>query len=373
MKIIDRYILKEFLTPFLLSVAIILFLLLTQQMLRMVELLIDKGVGVVIVIELFIYLVPSFLVLTLPIATLIASISAFNRLSGDYEIVAFRAAGIGMGRILRPVAMISAILCLGVYYLSVVAMPWSGHSLKDLAVKLLKKQVSVGIDAGSFNELIPQMVFYVDEMPTFNEMKGIFIQDLRKPEHPNLIIAKTGTIASNPEEETLQLELHDGSIHRRGQNENQYQRILFSSYRIKFNLSDLLAQPGGLGQEELSREEIERQLERAGGDDPRWKRRLQAYYRNYALPLASFFFGIIGVPIGIRSRRAGRLGGFAIGVFTVGLYYLLMISGDFLMASRLFTPLMAAWFPNIVLGLFTLWFVLFMLKEGRGRFRFWGY
>ncbi|MGH7274701.1 MAG: LptF/LptG family permease, partial [Nitrospiria bacterium] len=125
MKILDRYILKELLAPFFLSVAVLLFLLLTQQMLKMVELFIDKGVEPAALLKLFLYLLPSFLVLTLPIAVLIGSISAFNRLSADYEIIAFKSAGIGVYRLLKPVALVSISVCAFVYYLSIVAMPWS--------------------------------------------------------------------------------------------------------------------------------------------------------------------------------------------------------------------------------------------------------
>jgi len=371
-KILDRYLLKELLGPFILSVAILLFLLLTQQMLKLTELLIDKGVEPITVVKLFIYLLPSFLVLTLPIAMLIASISAFNRMSADYEIVAFKSAGIGMYRLLKPVAVFSALVCGLVYYLSIVAMPWSGSSLKDLALKLLKKQVSVGIEEGAFNDLFQNMVIYVDEMPTFMDLKGIFIYDLRLPDEPHLIMAKQGSLVNDPETGTLVLNLIEGSLHQKGKDPQEYQRIIFSSYHIKFDLNVLLSQPPGISGEPLTLTEIKKQLQAAQGQDTsRWLRHLQAYYRNYSLPLACFIFGILGMPLGIHSRRAGRLGGFAIGVVVVGLYYILMTSGDFLVTARLFPPLLAAWFPNFVMGMGAFFLIILMTKEGHWRPRKW--
>jgi lipopolysaccharide export system permease protein len=370
-KILDRYILKELLIPFCLSVMALLFLLLTQQMLRMVELLIDKGVDLITVLKLFIYLLPSFLVLTLPIAMLIASISAFNRLSADYEIVAFKSAGVGVYRLLKPVVFFSAVTCGLVYYLSIVAMPWSGTSLKDLALKLLKKQVSVGIEEGAFNDLLRDMVVYVDEMPTLMELKGIFIYDLRTPGEPHLIIAKQGSLVTDPDTGTLHLNLIEGSLHQKGKNPQQYQRIIFSSYHLKFDLNVLLNQPSAISQDRLSLAEIKKQIQATQGQDTQWLRNLQAYYRNYALPLAGFLFGILGMPLGIHTRRAGRLGGFAIGVAVVGSYYLLMIAGDFLITTRFFSPLLAAWFPNTVLILGTLVLIVFTAKEGHWRRMKW--
>jgi lipopolysaccharide export system permease protein len=370
-KIIDRYILKELLGPFILSVAILLFLLLTQQMLRLTELLIDKGIEPTAVVKLFIYLLPSFLVLTLPIAVLIASLSAFNRLSADYEIVAFKSAGVGMVRLLMPVAAFSALVCGLVYYLSIVAMPWSGTSLKDLALKLLKKQVSVGIEEGAFNDLFQDMVIYVDEMPTFMDLKGIFIYDLRIPDEPRLILAKQGSVVNDPETGTLVLNLMEGSLHQKGQDPKQYQRIIFSSYHIKFDLNTLLSQQSGISGGQLTLAEIKEQLQATQGQDPKWLRRLQAYYRNYSLPLACLIFGVLGMPLGIHTRRAGRLGGFAMGVVVVGLYYLLMISGDFLVTARFFPPLLAAWFPNLVVGMGALFLIILMSKEGHWRPQRW--
>lgn len=371
MKILDRYILKEFLAPFFLSVAVLLFLLLTQQILKMVELFIDKGVEPAALLKLFIYLLPSFLVLTLPIAVLIGSISAFNRLSADYEIIAFKSAGIGVYRLLKPVALVSILICAFVYYLSIVAMPWSGSSLKDLALKMLKKQVSIGLEEGAFNELFKNMVIYVEEMPTFTDLKGIFIYDIRKPDEPHLLMAKQGSLLSDPDTGILLFQLVEGSEHRKGKNPQQYQRMMFSRYDMKIDLNALISQPSDISPDRLTHQEIKKQLQASGGRDPRWLRSLQGYYRNYSLPFACLLFGILGVSLGIHTRRAGRLGGFAIGVAVVGLYYLLMLSGDFMVTARLFPPLLAAWFPNIVLGLGTLFLTLLTAKENHWRLWNW--
>lgn len=369
MKILDRYIFREILGPFLLSVAILLFLLLSQQMLRLVELLIEKGVELTSVLKLFLYLLPSFLVLTLPMAVLIASISAFNRLSADYEVIAFKSAGIGMGRLLKPVVAFSVLVCGLVYYLSIVAMPWSGSSLKDLAVKILKKQAGIGIEEGAFNDLFPNMVIYVDEMPTFTDLQGIFIYDLRIPEEPHLITAKKGSIQTDPEKGILLLQLVEGSLHKPGKTPQLYQRIIFTDYQLKFDLNMLFSKPLAIGSEQVTASEIKQQIQESGVQDPRLLRKLQGYYRNYALPFACLLFGILGVSLGIHTRRAGRLGGFAMGIVVVGFYYILMVSGDFLVTARFFSPLLSAWFPNIILGSLTLFLTFLVVREKRWRLR----
>jgi lipopolysaccharide export system permease protein len=132
-----------------------------------------------------------------------------------------------------------------------------------------------------------------------------------------------------------------------------------------------LSQSPGISQDRLTLSEIKKQIQASQGQDTRWLRNLQAYYRNYSLPLAGFLFGVLGMPLGIHTRRAGRLGGFAIGVAVVGSYYLLMISGDFLVTARFSPPLLAAWFPNIVLGLGTLVLIVLTAKEGHWGLKKW--
>ena len=90
--ILDRYIFRELLSPFCISLAALCFVMLTKELLRLVELLVTKGIGFLSVLKVFAHLLPSFLVLTLPIAGIIASITAFGRLSLDKELVAMRAA-----------------------------------------------------------------------------------------------------------------------------------------------------------------------------------------------------------------------------------------------------------------------------------------
>ena len=101
--LLDRYIFTELLSPFSVSLGALCFVMLTRELLRLVELLVSKGVGIVAVLQVFAHLMPSFLVLTLPIAGIIASITAFGRLSFDKELVAMQTAGLSLMRLARPV------------------------------------------------------------------------------------------------------------------------------------------------------------------------------------------------------------------------------------------------------------------------------
>src|SRR5207249_11182119 len=155
------------------------FILLTKELLRLVELLLLKGVGFAAVVKVFLQLLPSFLVLTLPIAGIIASITAFSRLSYDKELLAMRAAGLSLLRLSRPVFVFSCLVCGLTLVLAQWGQPWTSVSLKKLALNLLRDELTLALDKGVFNEPVPKMVIYASDSRHGDDVGSIFISDER--------------------------------------------------------------------------------------------------------------------------------------------------------------------------------------------------
>ncbi|HLG21404.1 MAG TPA: LPS export ABC transporter permease LptF [Candidatus Manganitrophaceae bacterium] len=365
LKIIDRYILKELAAPFLLGIFILTFLILTHQLLRMMELVIDKGVGLLSVGQIFLLLLPSFFLVTIPTATLLASVMTFNRLSSDNEIIALKSAGVGFYRLMRPVFLFATAAALLTLYMAMIAQPWGGSSFKSLSMRILMKRAGVGLEEGRFNETFPNMMIYVESMPTFTELEGIFIYDLRKPENPLLIAARKGFLISDPDTKKVELRLMDGSLHRRGKEISDYQRMTFASYDLKIDFSAALSNST---LENPSYQELREKIRASGGEDTRSLRLLSEFYKNYSFPLASFLFGLIGVPLGIISGRTGRLGAFTVGIGVITLYYLLITLGDYLISRRLTPPFAAAWLPSLALIPLSVYLLKMMADESFPKF-----
>lgn len=360
-RIIDRYIFRELLPPFCLSLILFIFIFLTNQILRLMSLLINKGVEILTILRVLLYITPSFLVLTLPMAVLISTIAAFNRLSQDREILAIKASGISPYRLFMPVGIFSLIIYLSTAILSLYAQPWSGKSMKNLAFNILKKEITIGLEEGKFNDLINNMVIYIDKMPSPLSLRGIFISDIRDPNNPSLIAAREGDIITEPASSRIEFILKDGSINKRGKNGGIYQRVIFSTYSLKLDLTEELKK--GKGSDSPSVDEIKKKIAHSGGKDSRYLRLLEEYYKNFSFPFASIIFGILGVPLGIYSRYSGRLGGFTIGIAMIASYYLLSILGDSLASSGALSPAYCAWLPNTLFMILALYLVI---KTGRG-------
>jgi lipopolysaccharide export system permease protein len=343
-KILDRYIFAELLPPFLLSLGALCFVMLTKELLRLVELLVAKGVGLASVLNVFFHLLPSFLVLTLPIAGIIASITAFSRLSYDKELVAMRAAGLSLTRLTRPVVIFACLVFGLTLALSQWGQPWTSVSLKKLALNLLRDQLTLALDKGVFNEPVASMVIYVSDAGS-GTGRGIMISDERNPSDARIIVASNYAVLNDAVSNQVGIRLFDGTIHTRASEINDYHQVHFSSYDLKLNLNQSLY---ASAEERPSRAAILDQLQRSNWEDTTALRRLMESYKDLAFPTASLIFGLLGVPVGIVSKRSGRVGGFAVGVLVVVTYYVLNVLCEFFVTTRFLPPFAGAWLPNIM-------------------------
>jgi lipopolysaccharide export system permease protein len=351
--IISRYVVKELLFPFALSVAALAFLLVTQQALRLVDLLVNRGVDSGTLVRIFAALLPAFFVVTLPIAALMGTIGAFNRLSADREILALRATGCPTRRLVWPAAVFSAVLCAVVYAIALVGEPWSGRSFRGLTGDLLKQQVTLAVTEGAFNEGLAGMTLYVERVPAPNQLEGVLIVDERVKGSEWLILADHGAFL-NDGGSAFSLRLYHGSLHHAtgGTDPDRYQVAAFQSYELKLDPSRLQSDsPDELSEESLSalRERARAERRDAGSVSPKTTRALFTAYKDMAFPLATFWLGVLGVPLGLSTGHTGRMSGFAFGVLAIGAYYLLMVVADAAARGGL-PPLAAAALPNAVLA-----------------------
>lgn len=356
--IITRYLLKELLVPFTLSVAVLVFLLITQQALRLIDLLVNQGVEIAVLARVFATLLPAFFVITLPVAVLMATIGAFNRLSADREILALRAAGSQTRQLVWPAGVFAACLCAIAYGLSVFGEPWSGQSFRSLTANLLKQHATLAVVEGTFNQGLAGMTLYVERVPSPNQIEGVLIVDERADGSEWLVLAGRGTFLAGGDGPGLSLRLHHGSIHRTMTDsaDDRYQIAQFESYELRLDSSRLgpTLEPGDTPRPFAAlRAQAADERQKTGLVSPETERALFTAYKDLAFPLATFWFGLLGVPLGLLTGHTGRMSGFGFGVLVVGAYYLLLIGADTVAASGWLPAPAAAGLPNAILALAT--------------------
>ncbi|MGA2192840.1 MAG: LPS export ABC transporter permease LptF [Nitrospirota bacterium] len=369
MKIIDKYIVREFMPPFLLGLLLFTFVLLINRIFKLTELIVNKGVPVTEVLKLISYLMPSFLTLTIPMAVLLAALVAFGRLSTDSEIIALKATGFSLFRMMAPVFAVSLLAMAATAYFSLYLGPLKAQSFKKDLFKLAQSRAYMGIEESVFNDSFKDVVIYAQKSLSANEMEGVFISDERNPNEPHVIIAKKGVMDMNMSSGYAYLNLYDGSIHNKENKSGSYQEINFDKNILSINLFEKLL-PGDESKKskrEMTLEELRsvaREVSKTGNNYPL----LTEYYKRFTIPLACIIFGIIGPPLGLFSRRSGRSTGISVALVVFALYYLLMKGGENMAAGGRMAPLMAALLPNLVIGAFGVWLVYNSSQEKKFSF-----
>ncbi|MDO3379396.1 LPS export ABC transporter permease LptF [Geoalkalibacter halelectricus] len=345
------YILRETLAPFILGVAIFTFVLLMGRLLRLVELVLNKGVPLADILKLFAYLLPSFLVLTLPLAFLLAVLLGFGRLSADAEVVALKSSGVSLYDMARPVLVLALAVSLLTALLTFYAEPQGKRAFRDQVFEIAHARATVGVEPRIFNDEFDGLVLYANSIDDRSGlMQGLFISDERIGREPAVILARSGRAISDPQALTLTLRLQQGAIHRlqdrRG--ESVYQIVEFDNYDIQLDLGRELRnfRERQKRESEMSLAELGQAIAHADAEEKR--KYLVERHQRLVMPLAPVLFALIGIPLGIQSQRSSRGGGFALALAVFLAYYLVFSFAETLGHEGLVPPAAAMWLPNLV-------------------------
>ena len=349
-RILDRYIFRELLTPFFLSMATLTLVLLIQKMFRLAELAISKGATLLSTLQLLAYIMPGFLVITIPMSLLVATLTAFTRLSSDSEITAMKASRFSLYNMLRPVLAFAIIASAATALTSIVLLPSSNHALKVHLFDMVKSRAMVGIEPGVFTSTFNGMVIYVDKMESLDDMRGIFISDERSSKDPFTITARWGRLITDPQSFNVTLAMEEGSIHTQPSSDQSYTLTSFNFGKLYLDIdSALIAKDAGnKGYKETGTLELARKFAQAKSSGETTRLIKSELHKRFAVPVACLIFGMIGAPLGIRKNRTGKSAGIALalGVFLV--YYIILGTGKNLSEAGSISPATAYWVPNIL-------------------------
>ncbi len=350
--ILDRYIFLELVTPFFLSMAVLTLVLFIQKMFRIAELVVSKGATLIATIKLFIYIMPNFLVITIPMSVLVASLTAFTRLSSDSEITALKSSRVSLYMMLRPVAFFTFLAFLAAAFTSLVVLPSANLALKEHIFNMVKSRAMVGVDPGVFTSTFDGMVIYVDKMKSLDTMQGIFISDERSSREPFVITAKRGKLIADPQSFNVTLAMEDGSIHTVPRDEQSYTLSSFAAGRLYLDINHALLPNASQGREfkEMNTPELlrmRRYLRSTGA--PTLDAESEIHTR-FAMPFACLIIGLIGAPLGIRRSRTGKSAGIAIALMVFFVYYIILATGKNMAEAGKLSAMTAYWMPNVIMA-----------------------
>jgi LPS export ABC transporter permease LptF/LPS export ABC transporter permease LptG len=354
-RILDRYIVKEQGPPFAIGVGVFTFFLVIDRIYQLTDLVITKSVPFALVMPLLLYMLPSFLALTLPMATLVAVLLVCGRLAGDLEVAALKASGVSPLRLFRPFLAMGVLVTLLIAWLTLVVGPWSSGAFQRQLFRILQSRASTGIKERTFSATFNQFVIYVDEVsPSQVRLRGLLVSDERNPEQSRIIVAREGRLLSDEAARRITLRFLDGSISESDVGDRRrFRQTYFSLYDMSLPIDSPIA---ASSKEEKPEKQLP--LGQLISEADRLRREGQIatpYYvelhKRFALPVAALVFTLVGFPLGIRSHRGGRAVALGLSFGIVVSYYILYTSMEgFALRGRLPAGI-AVWIPNALLAL----------------------
>ncbi len=323
------------------------------RLLKLVELVINKGIPLIDIAQLFISILPSFLVLTIPLAFLLGVMLGFGRLSADGEILALKSSGISLYQMTRPILLLSLPACLLTAAMTLYLRPVCETFFRQQLFDIAANHASIGLQPQVFNDEFDGLVLYANHIDDRSgTMKQVFISDERNSSAPAIIMAEKGLIVPDSRNRKLLLRLEQGTMHRQPQDnsdsteEDTYQVLHFSSYDVNL---DLEQQATATKQRRRKNKELTLvELQNTIKSGPTEKRQglLAELHTRLAVPAAPFLFALLAIPLGIQPHRSGRGGNFALALGIFLCYYLMFSFTDTLVADAGW-PAVTLWLPNL--------------------------
>jgi len=356
------YLIKELFPAFLLGLLGFTFILLTGRIVQLMELFVNKGVPLGYILRLLYLLLPSFMVLTIPMATLLSVLLAFNRLSSDNEITALKASGVSLYQMIPPVLVFAFTTYAATTFLSLYSVPRANERSRALLYEVASSKASAGVREKVFNDDFEGLVLYVEEIkPRTLMWEKVFISDSRNPAEVLSIIAREGEVLSNPDTLAITLRLKRGAIHKLGKEPDAYQKVDFSTYDLRLYLKTGLKEKRTEEKHpsDMTLAELTRSIQALQAKGSQAKLQWVKLHEKFSIPFACLVFGLIGVPLGLQSRvaRGGKFQGFAWAIGVLLVYYLLTNAGTSLAERGVVLLEAGLWSPNAIfltLGIYLL-------------------
>jgi LPS export ABC transporter permease LptG/LPS export ABC transporter permease LptF len=359
LRLIDRYLIREVLPPFFLSLGVFTFILAVQPMLDSAERLLSKGAPLPTVGFLLLNLLPQSLAVTIPIALLAGLLMGLGRWSGDREAVALLACGVSPQRLLRPVLALALLVGAIDLYVLLEAVPNANQTFREVTYRLLTQQVESDIKPRQFYEGFPGMVVYVREIKPGSVWSGVLIADTSRLGRPSVTLAETGHLVMDDKERKIDVVLRGAKTYAPGMDPDIYDVRTGDPERVQISAEQVYGAGTvvrGLAEKTVVelRSDIVKKIEK--GESPH--NEIMFIHQKFAFPVACLVFALLALPLGLHTRKEGRLAGLTLGLAVLFVYYGLHSMAEGGAKGHVVPADLARWIPNLVLaplGILAIW------------------
>ena len=364
--IINRYILKELLSPFAISLFFLTFVFLMTRIPEITNMVVNYNADISSIGLMVVYTLPRFLEFTIPMSVMISILLTFMRMSQENEIVALKGAGVSLYKLLPPVLIFCFSGVLLTMWVTVFGVSWGKLSIKKKSIELARSSIDAALQERQFNFELEDVMIYVAHVNMKNKtLKDVFIEDRRTKGVVSISIAPSGKLMRLDEGQVYTIRLYDGVINQVDIKQGSVSHIQFGNYDINIDLNSMNKNNGKISKalDERTLVDLIRFLRSGIKDKALLSAVLMELHEKFSIPFACLSLGLLAFPLGIQSASLRRSSGFGFGISFFLLYYFLLAIGWSAGERGDYPPVFGMWLPNVIMGGIGIFFLVRNAKE----------
>ncbi|PIQ86055.1 MAG: hypothetical protein COV74_06380 [Candidatus Omnitrophica bacterium CG11_big_fil_rev_8_21_14_0_20_45_26] len=352
----------------MLSIALFTFIFLVGNLVKLADLLVNKGVNFLDIIKILILMLPQIIIFVLPTSALASVLLVFGGFAQNNEITAMKASGINVLKVMLPIMLIASLMSVVVLLFVDQVQPRVRHMYRSMIRDLVVQRPDAYIEAGRFVKVFQGYIIRVQEVEG-KQLKGVTIFQPEEGKPTRTIMAERGELVTSPDQKTLSIKLYNGiSDEPSPDNPDVLYKLNFDTFELpSMSLSD---NPNHQTKRKLkdmslnelihilrTMQEYRHNLEIKGWQQSDVQKDVTSLtleckaevQSKIAFSFATFSFVLVGLPLAIITRRGEAIVSFVLSMLAVAGYYVLTIAGRSLAIKGVMPAFAALWFPNFIL------------------------
>jgi lipopolysaccharide export system permease protein len=358
MKLLDRYILAKTLWPLIATVSIALIALLMEQTVRLLDLVVNKGGPLSLILRMLANLIPHYLGIALPAAFFIGVLLAVSRLSSESELDAMHASGVPLHRMIAPLMVFAVLLVIFAAIIVGFLQPYTRYGYRALIYLVTETAWYSALEKGAFFSGFGNSTILVDDISEGGRrLTGIFVYEDKSNGGSITTTAQTGYVVRSLIDDQLVLKLEQGArIDTDGPNK-KINALTFSQSEVPLDIA-LAPEPyriRGASEREQTLPELWHNVWTLPKTDPMYYAVHAELHERFVRIATYLFLPLLAVPLGSSTRRTRRGTGIAVGIILIVIFYYLLQFGHDVSANGRLSPWLSLWLPFFVYAGFSSW------------------
>ncbi len=360
------YFLRECMPPFFLGIIVFSFILITGNLLKILQILITRGVEISDFLLLLFYIFIPLFSFVIPMSVMLSILIALSRFSIDNEITAFKSLGISPYKFIPPALTIGVIASILTASITLYFSPRAFGEVRRITTRMLEAGVASTLREGAFTEIIDGITLYAKELgKEKNHFYDLFIYDSRGKINNYIAYAKEGFINSEANRYFLTIYLRNGSIHLRSDDYETLKILNFQSYELNIPINISQEIPGEFrSPKEMPTRHLIKYIRKGEGQQRDLVKASIQLGRRLSFPLAAIIFVFVSIPVGFLSPREGKIWGFTFSIVLFTLYYIILVGGENLAYRGIIPGSIASMLPNLLFLIVGIYLNILLAKPG---------